>query len=49
MIALMQLHAGIAGQPSITNGLTRFVPRAGERSVRLAAVATAPPRSSARP
>jgi O-antigen/teichoic acid export membrane protein len=38
-IALMQLLAGIAGQPSITNGLTRLVPRAGERSVRLAAVA----------
>jgi O-antigen/teichoic acid export membrane protein len=38
-IALMQLLAGIAGQPSIANALTRFIPRAGDRSVRLAAVA----------
>ena len=38
-IALMQLLAGIAGQPSIANALTRFVPRAGDRSTRLAAVA----------
>jgi len=38
-IALMQLLAGIAGQPSIANALTRFIPRAGGRSVRLAAVA----------
>jgi O-antigen/teichoic acid export membrane protein len=38
-IALMQLLAGIAGQPSIANALTRFIPRAGDGSVRLAAVA----------
>jgi O-antigen/teichoic acid export membrane protein len=37
-IALMQLLAGIAGQPSIANALTRFIPRAGDRSRRLAAV-----------
>ena len=37
-IALMQLLAGIAGQPSIANALTRFVPRAGDRSTQLAAV-----------
>ena len=34
----MQLLAGIAGQPSIANALTRFIPRAGDRSRRLAAV-----------
>lgn len=37
-IALMQLLAGIAGQPSIANALTRFVPRAGDRALRLAVV-----------
>ena len=37
-IALMQLLAGIAGQPSIANALTRFVPRAGDRAMRLAVV-----------
>jgi O-antigen/teichoic acid export membrane protein len=37
----MQLLAGIAGQPSIANALTRFIPRAGAGSVRLAAVAYA--------
>ena len=37
-IALMQLLAGIAGQPSIANALTRFIPRAGDRSRRLAAI-----------
>jgi O-antigen/teichoic acid export membrane protein len=38
-IALMQLLAGIAGQPSIANALTRFIPRAGDGAVRLAAMA----------
>lgn len=38
-IALMQLLAGIAGQPSIANALTRFIPRAGDRSRQLAALA----------
>ena len=38
-ISLMQLLAGIAGQPSIANALTRFIPRAGDRSRQLAALA----------
>ena len=38
-ISLMQLLAGVAGQPSIANALTRFIPRAGDRSRQLAALA----------